>query len=211
MKKVLCAVFAAVMAFCLLCGCSVIEESYLKDVVGGWTIKEPQDKTAITNLLMDNEFYPQELALVDTSLYLTKTITFTQDKTYIYARPVSSNKVQIKAFYDGVFHDLYEGREALKECYDIDISTLSEEDFLQFYAELYEAENYEALLTKLTDTAYDYDSFGTFETGTFEISSKILSLDTEGTDRDGTVSYKVNGDWLTLSFSDGTEHYTRIN
>ena len=208
MKKQIAMILCCVLLLGSLAACESVD--YVAQVEGTWICAVEQQEQK--QKLMENmELYEEEMALVDTKLFTAKTVTFNADKTYYFAEDPDRVKAHLRNFYSGLFQDLYEGRAALAECYDTDISQLSEEEFFQFYAELYGAKDYEALIPQLADNTYDYDAFEKLEEGTFGIGSKGITVDTEGTENDGTISYTLKDGVLTLVYSDSTEVYTRHN
>jgi hypothetical protein len=205
MKKLI-----AMLLCCLLIGslaaCETVD--YVAQVEGTWICAVEQPKQKL-ELMKNMELFEEEVALVEAKLFTAKTVTFNSDKTYYFAEDPDRVKAHLRNFYSDLFDDLYEGRATLAECYDTDISQLSKEEFYQFYAELYGAESYEALIPQLAENTYDYDTFGKIEEGTYGIGSKGITVDTEGTEDDGTIKYTLEDGVLTLVYSDSTEVYTR--
>lgn len=207
MKKIIACV-VAVLLVASLAACNV---DYSEALVGTWVCRVV-DTDENKNVLMENmELYEEEIALVDTTLYTAKTVTFNADMTYSFSEDVQGVKDYLKEFYEGMFQDLYEGRLSLSKCYEVDISLLPEEEFYQFYADLYMAEDYDALITKLVDNTYDYENFKITEQGSYKVSSKMISFDAEGTENDGNVTYSVKDGKLTIEYSDATEVYSPLN
>lgn len=207
MKKLLC----AVLALMLMLSLAACDEVYIEKIEGSWSIQVLESDEQ-KQVLMDNiEMYEEEIALVDTALYTTKTVTFNADKTYSFAENAEDVKQGVEDFYRGLFDDLYEGRDSLYACYEVDMSSFTQEQFRQFYADLYAAEDYEAMIQLFTDNAYNYDELGIYETGTYTITATRITMDTLGTEDDGYVGYSVDGDSLTLKFNDATEVYNKVN
>lgn len=211
MKKLLC-LLLAVMLVAGLCACS--DADRIAQVAGTWKTEYAKTSEEKQDLLESIELYEEEIALVDSVLYGAKTVTFNTDKTYSFSKNPEDIKACVRKFFDKMFNDLYEGRADLENCYkeshNTDISLLDEEAFKMFYAKLYSAETYDALLDKLADGAYNYDKMGAFETGTFNITSKRINFDTTGEEDDGYVEYEFLDDgMLRLKFSDDYEVYKK--
>ena len=207
MKKIIACILV-IMMLGTLAACESVD--YVAQVSGTWIC--PVEESEETRLmLMENlELYEEEIALVDTKLFVAKKLTLNADKTYNFTEDVQGDKDYVRQFYTGMFQNLYEGRANLSQSYDVDISLLSEEEFLQFYAELYQAENYNALIDLLVENAYDYDSFTAIEQGTYSVGSKRIVFDAEDDTQDGDVEYTLEGNKLTIKYSDGTEVYSRV-
>lgn len=192
-----------------LCACDKVD--YQAKIQGTWTMDYLEENELRDKLLTNIELYEEEIALVTARLHGIKKVTFNSDKTYTFSEPVEDNKACVREFYDRVFDALYLGQKDLEGLYDQDISTMNEADFKQFYAELYGAEDYEALLDKLTENAYTWSNFGVTEKGTYTVGSEVIKVDTEGSDNDGTIKYTVEDGVLTLTYSDGAERYTKAD
>ena len=211
MKKLISLILVLLLVTSL-CACARLSKiDYYSKVTGSWKMDYLKDTELQQELLTSIELYDQEIALVTARLHGIKIVTFNQDKTYTVSQPVEDNQACVREFFDRVFDSLYLGQEKLKGVYEQDISTMSEADFKQFYAQLYGAENYEALLDKLAENSFDWTKYGTTEEGTYTIGSEKIKVDTDGTEYDGTLSYTVIGDTLTLTYADGTETYKKMN
>lgn len=211
MKKVLCLVLAIVM-MALCAGCfGPSQEELLEKVAGTWSLRYEEDADDVRQFLENYDFYEEEIALVDTPLYAVKTLTLGTDGTLSYSEPTEETKACVREFFIGAYNDLYEGRASLADLYEADVSAMSKEEFLQEYANMYQVESFDALIDGFVESAYDYEALLNYSTGTFTITSLQMMLDVEGTDNDGSVRYKLEGDTLTLTFSDGTEVYTKVN
>jgi len=207
MKKIITCV-VAILLVASLAACNV---DYSEALVGTWVCRVADTDENKAVLMENMELYEEEINLVKTTLYTAKTLTFNADMTYAFSEDVQGVKEYLRDFYEGMFRELYEGRLSLSKCYEVDISLLSEEDFYQFYAELYQAEDYDALITKLVDNSYNYENFKNTEEGTYKVNAKMISFDAEGTENDGNVTYSVKDGTLTIEYSDATEVYSPLN
>jgi hypothetical protein len=59
------------------------------------------------------------------------------------------------------------------------------------------------------ENAYYYDEWTDYRNGTFTFDGDFLEI-MDGTES-YTLGYKIEGDTLTISYSDGVEVYTKVN
>ena len=210
MKKLIC-VILSLMMMVGLCACESEADLLLK-VNGSWSVKMEETQETYDNLMESIELYEAELAAIDTTLYTVKTATFNADKTYVLEEKAEDVQECLREFFQGAFADLYEKRETLKDCYEQDISILSEEEFYQFYANLYSKEDFDALIEHFATKLYNYDNFEPIDEGTYTISSTRITLQSDDAfnSDDGYVTYSVDGDTLTLTWSNDVEVYTKV-
>ena len=208
MKKILCLALVAILMLSMTaCG----EALFVKSVAGTWSCRMEESAEYTQKLLESFELYEEEIALIDTPLYTVKHVQFNEDMTYRYYYDVDLEKECVREFFVAMFDSLYEGKSTLTDCYEIDLSTLSKDEFFQFYADLYMAQDYDALIDTFVDNAYDYDTFANAESGTYTINLNQITKETDNPDAAGTIQYKVKDNTLTLTYSDGTEVYTKVN
>ena len=208
MKKLLCLLLA--MALMLsLAACA--DGLFVITIAGTWSCRREETMENPLQLLENYELYEEEIALIDFPLYTVKHVQFNEDMTYRYFYDAQQEKACVREFFLAVFDALYEGRSTLSDCYEIDMSSLSKDDFLQRYADFYEAENFDALIDLFVDSAYDYDNFTDAESGTFTMSLNQINMDAPGEEFDGTVGFKVQDNTLTLTYADMTEVYNKVN
>lgn len=208
MKRML----ALLLATLLVLSLTACDLDFKGKIVGSWTCRI-EDTEENRNALMETiELYEEEIALVNTPLYTEKTLTFNEDGTYTFSEEAEGVKKYVRTFYKDLFEDLYQGRDTIATLYEgADLSQLTEEEFYQFYAELYTYETFDKLLDALSESVYDYDSFEPYETGTFTVGSDKIVFDADGDEGDGSVEYSVSDDTLTIEYSDSTERYTKVN
>lgn len=186
--------------------------SKIDELAGVWHCME-DGQEEVTPLLELVDFYEEEIALVgELSMNFVKEVEFTQERTYRFSYDVDKTKAQVRAMYSAAMDALYENRASLTGLYGEEIAGASKEDFLQFYAELYGMESYDALLTSFTDNAYDYDKLGEdYETGTYTIEGDDIMCTITGESQAESLGYKIEGDNLTLTYADMVENHTRAN
>ncbi len=180
---------------------------------GTWRMIQP-DSTEQADLLLKNiDLYEQELALVDnTSLQYAWLVEFDTEGNFRQADDIEMTKQLVREFYEGVFDDLYEGRAGLADLYEQDLSAMTKEEMQQFYAGLYGYDTYEALMDRFVSSAYKYDEWTDYRNGTYTFDGNKLDItDTVDGYETYLIAYKLSGDTLTLTYSDGVEVYTRAN
>lgn len=205
MRKRFCIALVLLFALTLTACDSLLPQ---KQLIGTWTCRTEESREYSLALLENFDMYEEELALVQTPLYTVRYLTFNQDKTYSYATRPETEEACLREFFQGAFDDLYENRESISACYDWDMSALSKEEFLAFYAALYETEDFDALMNLWLESAGT--TIGQYETGTYRIIlSKIHMNADDGDDSDGYVTYQLEDNILTLTYGDAVEIYTK--
>ena len=214
LKKSLALVLIVALMAAMLTGCFGIK---MEDLAGVWHM-EVQDSAEQARELLDSiEAYEEEIALADlNSLKYVKVVEFHEDKTYCYYADAEGTKDFVREFYEGYFAALYEGRAALSEAYGgEDFVSMDEAAFQQYYADLYGYATYTELVDAFTENAYDYAALEEpSETGTFTISGDMIKCTETGNSFDEGMEAMIYGDnneHLTLTYSNGTENYIRVD
>ena len=213
--RILALVLTLVLAASLLCACESTEEKYAA-LAGTWIMYEQDSEEQVMVLLEGIDLYEEEIALVDkTSLRYAWTFEFDTAGNIRQAQPVEENKALVREFYAGAFDAIFEGRANLAGVYEQDLSAVTREEFDLFYAELYGFETFEALLDQFAENAYKYDEWTDLRNGTFTFESNRLSISDSVKGENGlpqsySIIYEVEGDTLTLTYSDGVEVYTKV-
>lgn len=210
MKKVL-SLILALTVLALLTACSGMKT---EDLVGVWKLEAPDTAVQAEALLRDVDAYNEELALTDlNSLKYVKVAQFSEDGTYQFRVDAQGTKDCVRSFFEGYFCALYEGRVTLNEVYGTTFDDMTEEEFRQFYAQLYGTESFAALLDSLTETAYDYQSLEKpMEKGTFTVRANVIQCTVDGKSEPSVIKAALtgeNGEQLKLTYADGEEVYTR--
>ncbi len=206
MKKQICIVLALVLTLSLA-GCSLLPGNPL---VGAWVCRTEESAEYTRELLESFDLYEEEIALIQTPLYTVKHLTLNRDKTYSYATRQETEVACLREFIYAIFDEMYAGRASLSDCYEWDMSGLSKEEFLQFYASLYETTDFDALVTLWIENSGT--AIGEYETGTYQIRfGKIHMNMADSEEGDGYVTYLLEGDTLTLTYSNSVEVYTRAS
>lgn len=203
MKKFLCLLLASLLMLSL----TACKPALNKNV---WAMQIEVDHHAATQMLKDMSLYPEELSLVTEPLFTTILLRFDQDGTFTFYKDPATEKQCVKDFLFNVFDSLYESREYLSDTYQIDFSTSSKNDFIRFYTDMYSAPDYEAMVEKLADKAYDYTAFGELARGTYTKKGNTLTMDAEDNNYDDTVTFSIEDDQLTLVYVDHTDIYFRV-
>lgn len=208
MKTIVALLLAVVLMAGLLSGCDSQEK--LQELAGTWMMDAQDSEETARELLEYIDAYEEEIALADlTSLRFVAGVEFTLEGEYRFFYDKIATYNYVKDFYEGYFDALYEGRTTLNAAYGVEFDAMTKEEFQQFYAELYNMPDYPSLLVALTDSAYDYDALGEdYETGTFKIAGSRL-LCTTGETTAEYLPFVLEGNTLTLEFSDGDQVYTK--
>ena len=208
-KKALVLLLVAALSMALFCGCERTEAKEAA-LFGTWTMVMP-DTAEQSQILLDNiELYPEEIALVDlNSLEQVKSVTFAFGPSS-FGYEVDGTLDCGRRFYLAAFDAMYEGRASLSNSYEADIANMTREEFNQFYAELYSAADFDTMIDLFTDSAYDLDSLAEpFETGTYTIKGNELMCTITGESKAESLPYEIEGNTLTLHFSNMDETYSR--
>ncbi|MBQ6839479.1 MAG: hypothetical protein IJO45_02165 [Oscillospiraceae bacterium] len=213
--KILAFLLSVLLAATLLCACESTEEKYAA-LAGTWIMYEQDSEEQVMVLLESIDLYEEEIALVDkTSLRYAWIFEFDTAGNIRQAQPVEENKALVREFYEGMFDAFFDGRASLDDLYEDDLSSMNQDEFKLFYAELYGFDTFEALLDQFVQNAYVYDEWTDLRNGTFTFDSNRLSIIDSVEGENGlpssySIIYKLEGDTLTLTYSDGVEVYTRV-
>lgn len=211
-KNILLFVLIAVMVAGLLGGC---EDSAAKmeALSGTWTMTAQDSEEQAQILLEGIDLYEEEIAVADlTSLKYVQIVEFDTEGNYRFAYDVEGIRTCVREFYVGVFDALYENRTSLNETYGVEFDQVTEEEFRQFYAELYGLSDYETMIDQFTDYAYDYEALAeSLETGTYTIKGNSILCTITGETEAESMGYKISGTSLTLTYIDAEEVYTKVN
>ena len=209
-KKALVLLLVAALSMALFCGCESTEDK-MAALSGTWTMVMPDTAEQAQILLDSIELYPEEIALIDlNSLEQVRSVTFDMSGNYSFGYDVDGTMECVRDFYLRAFDAMYEGRATLSASYEQDFENMTREEFNQFYAELYAAADYDTLIDLFVDNAYDTDALAQpYETGTYTIKGSILLCTITGESKAESLPYEIEGDTLTLHFSDVDETYTR--
>lgn len=208
MKRIFALVFSALLLLSLV----ACDFDYQGKIVGTWVCRKQDAAETKESLLDAIDLYDEEKALITAPLYTAKVVCFNEDGSYYFTEDPAAVKAYVRDFYEQMFQQLYNGRANLANTYaeyGTDLSQLGEDEFYQFYAELYTYATFEELLDGLAENVYDYDNFEPYERGTYTVGSKKINFDATSDEDDGVAEYKVDGDTLTITYSDGSETYTK--
>ena len=208
MKKVISLVLALLMLTTMLCACESTEEKYAA-LAGTWQMvtEETEENTRIR--LENIDLYEEELAVVDMEkLYNVWIYEFDMGGNFRQTDDIPAMKEYVRAFYHSIFEDLFENRADLGALYETDFAAMDQAAFQQFYAELYGLENYDAMLDQFVENAYKWDEWTDYRNGTFVIKGDYLEIIDGG--ESYRLGYESDGDTLTITYSDGTEVYTKV-
>lgn len=212
LTRVVLLLLAAAMTMGLLSACQSTQAK-IEALSGTWTMVEADTEEQALALLENIDLYEEEIAHVDlTSLQYVQLVEFTTDKTYRFAYDVEGTKACVREFFTGAFDALYENRASLNETYALEFDAMTQEEFQQFYAELYDVADFATLMDEITEGAYDYEALGEdWETGTYDIVRDQILCTITGETEAESLGYSIDGDVLVLVYSNATETYTKAN
>lgn len=217
MKKTILRTVLVIVIVALIAGVrTFFTENAMNDKIdqlaGVYTTLE-DNTDGVQDLLSLVDLAQEELALTSgVELKLVKLVEFTQNRDYRFSYDAEQSKQQVRAMYADALDAIYQGRTTLTALYGDEIATATQEEFQQFYAELYRLTSYDELLDALADNAFDYDALSEdYETGTYTIEGKKILCTITGESEAEYLEYKLDGDTLTLTYSDMVETYTRAN
>lgn len=208
--RILALLLTLLIAASMLCACESIEDKYAA-LAGTWIMYEQDSEEQVMEFLESIDLYEEEIALVDkTSLRYAWIFEFDTAGNIRQAQPVDENKALVRDFYEGMFNDFFENRASLDSVYEVELSAMNQEEFQQFYADLYGFETFEALMDRFVENSYAYEEWEDFRRGTFTFSGSNLSV-TDVIENDSyNIGYKIEGNTLTLTYLDGIEVYTKV-
>ena len=215
MKKLLSRILSAVVAVLIVYGVRavfdlVVVPRQIDKLAGTYVTEEQFDAADVEELLADYDFYTEEIALVDLDgLSISKYVQFTEDKTYTFYYDVDTFKAHVEDMFRDAFADMYAGRDQLSAVYEMDMTAMTEAEFQTFYAELYSQESFDALVSVMTEDAYNYSVLeDDTEVGTFTIDDGKILCTIQGTYTAESMGYELKDGTLTLHFSNKDEVYT---
>lgn len=209
MKKVISLALVLVLLTAALCGCES-EEERKEALMGTWTM-EVQATEKETMIRLENiDLYEEEILLVKDI-----PLTYVEEAEFEYSRyrigfAVEETKACTREFYRAMVDTLYKNRVMLNGIYQQEFDQMSEAEFKQYYANMYNQETYEDMINYFADIAFQYDNV--FDSGSYSIKGKRLQIVRDDVNEEsGDLDYKIEGNTLTLSYSDSVNVYTRSN
>lgn len=204
MKKYIALLLVLVLVLSLsACGLST------KDLAHKWVMIDNYTEDGARENLEAFGFYENEVALADlTCIGAVRYLTFGSDGTYSFIYDEEETHEKLVAYYDSFITNLYNNKDKLVDDYTAEvIDELSDEEtFKEFYAYMFSCETYEALLDALADDTFDFTD--TTEQGTYKLAGKTVVLYENGGSDGATIGVALEGNTLTITYTDGTEVYT---
>lgn len=210
MKRKILALLLCVLLLGLT-GCSLFRAN-LKPLYGAWTLTEYFQPETAEEILVNLDFYDSEIALADLEHFgVVKRATFHENLVYTLQYDHDATFALVRAYFDGLLTTLYEHRTELTGDYGEGILDLTQEEFRDHYADMFGQESYDALLDLLAEHSFDYTVLDTVsEAGTYRAGAAneiYCRIDGEGEEE--SLVFTVDGDTLTLIYTDAEEVYTR--
>ena len=208
--RILSLVMSVLMIAALFCGCGR-ESKEIEALAGTWYMTKSGPESVAQALLENIDLCAEEIACVDlTTLESVKTVTFTTDKTYQFAYDPDGTRACARTFFEGTFYAMYENRGSLGQLYGVDFESASKEEFLQFYADIYGAADFPGLLDMIADNSFDFDAMAEpEEEGTYSMKNGVISMTLLDGSNAGSVDYSLQGDSLSLTYTNSVEVYSR--
>ena len=199
-----------VLAAALLCGCGA--ELKKEDITGTWIGTGTAKQNTATQLLEIINLCDVEKDFVDlNTLKYQKCVKFTEKGKYIFSLDVEASKHYVREFYEGVMAALYENRKELNEVYSVVFDDMTQDEFYQFYADMYNFADYEMMITAFVERAYDYDKMAEKRSrGKFTIDGPVLVCTPEGAEKETILGCEVDGDTMKLLYTNSVEIYTFV-
>ncbi len=211
-KRILSLILAVLVIASLLCGCETTEDK-MNALCGNWYREAVCSEDLATSVLENMDLYEEEIVFADlNSLKLLYIAEFNMDGTYRFYLDEDASIALVRQFLAGVFDALYVNRASLNDTYERDFAAMTEEEFQQFYADLYSETDFETFLDNRAENAFYYDD--PVETGTFYIKDNAMMMtedvqDGELPSPEESLPYTIDGITLTLRYSDDTHVYSR--
>lgn len=210
-KKIVAAVLFVMLVVGLAAGAMFLTRQQHKELYGIWEGEFPCPAEDVQTLLEDFGFFPEEIELVDlASLNFVQRVEFREDGTYYFTIQVEETREQTAEFFRGVMDALFESRQSLNQVYEASFQEMNQEQFRQYYAQLYQVEDYDALIAVLADQSFDYQALEDYEHGEYKIQWRAINFVTSSVDEEGMAKYRIDGDTLTIEYEDGPVEYTRV-
>ena len=190
----------------------VFEANSVKKLTGTYQMEDMLSADTAEEILTTNDFYAEEIALAElNSLSVPKFVEYHSDKTYTYYYDANGYRDNVEAFFRETFDRMYEGRVSLSSLYNADFTSMSKADFQAYYASLYSENSFDDLIATLANGCWDYEALSNdVEIGTYSIQDNKIIYTEQGSTLKEHVTYKLSGNSLSLTYSDGVENYTKI-
>lgn len=182
----------------------------INKLAGTYYCQEHVEAETAEKILVNNDFYEEEIALADlNSLYRPRYIEFDTDKNYSFYVDANGYRSNVMAFLRQTYDRMYDNRSQLAGLYDVDLVSMSRDEFLNFYAGLYGQTSFDAMI-ELLSSVYDYTEMGSVERGTYTVKGSDILTKVGGLGKEESIGYRISGDTLTLTFSDVVLTFNKI-
>lgn len=209
MRKI-ASVFLAVLILIGLCGCGSGGKR-AEMLQGTWECQKYFDGDAMLEVFVHMDLYEEEIALLDPAgIGYVESITFRPDMTYTIGCDTEQSVALAEQYFRDAMNTFYEHREELNICYGVSFGVMDQDNFNQFYANLYGVSDYEALIDMFVESTVDpaYLEEGT-EHGVFRVTGRRIYCTADGESQSQYIPYSFEDDVLTLGFYLGDVEYTR--
>lgn len=214
MRRIASLILVFIFAICCLTGCYEDESDKLAQVQGTWLSEEMLDKESRIDILQNMLPHDEAVALCgDIPLSFIYAMEFKMDKTYQMYCDVGRTKAQIEEYCEEIMETLYRERLSLVSIYGNRVENMSDNEFYNAYASMYDLKSKEEWIDMVVETWFDYDAMGEpYEQGTFNMGIGKIYFYTDKGDVGGSSTYEIDSDGnLSLQFLDGIHTFSRPN
>lgn len=208
MKKTITLILALLMLCCCFAGCG---DSSV-DLTGRWESVYYYDSDSVLAELEALDFYEEEIALLDTgAMGFCDVLLLNADMSYTITNDAAKSRALVEEYYRDVFAIFFENRAQLQDLYGEDFTSMSEAEFNQYYADLYGAADFDALIDLIVGDVEDYAHLEEDpEVGTYRVSLNRIYFTVSGTSTEEYVTFSMEADGtMIVEFTDSTVHYTK--
>lgn len=210
-KKIVAGVLFVLLVVGLAGGAMLLTRQHYKELYGTWEGEFSCPEEDVQTILEDFGFFPEEIELVDlASLHFVQQAEFREDGTYRFTVVAETARERTADFFRGVMDTLFENRQSLNQVYGASFQEMNQEQFRQYYAQLYQMEDYDALIAALADQAFDYKALEDYEHGEYKFQWQAINFVNSSVGEEGMAKFRIVGDTLTIEYEDEPVEYTRV-
>ncbi len=175
----------------------------IEELAGIWE-GEFESDLSWTEVFESFEFFDEELTVLRNNQLLEENVsfvdvaTFTKDKKFSINSNNDKTKQAARDHLERVFDALYINRSQLNGAYNLDFSGYTRSAFESFYAEMYEYDSYDLMLTGFAEAIADYYNI---EEGTYKIDDDLIVLKIKGKSEKSSLEYKIEEGVLYLTWA----------
>lgn len=210
MKRIVALVLTMILVCAGLNGCD-LDLGASDAIIGHWETVRYYTSDSMRRSMEDLDLYAEEIAMMDLgAVGYVDVFEIRDDKTYTITCDAEKSIAMVQQYFRDAFATFYQNRSELDDLYEDDLGSMTESQLQQFYADLYGQTDFDALIELFvySITNEEYLLEGT-EKGTYRVSRNRIWCTPEGEKEAQYIDFVVDGDILTLTYSDETVKYTR--